>query len=77
MNLKLRDVDVTMSDEDGKVVNVVNEDNAEQVLPSQVVEVDIVNKDHGDVDVISDNENMNVVNMDRVSEDKPEQFPTS
>ena len=58
---------MTVSDKDWNVVNVVNKDNPEQVLSSQVVEVDIVNEDHGDVDVISDNKNMNVVNMDSSS----------
>jgi hypothetical protein len=41
------DVDVIMNDENVNVVNVVNEDTPEQVLLSQVVEVNIVNEDHG------------------------------
>ena len=71
------DVDVTVNEEDGNVVNVVNvvnKDNPEQVWPSQVVEVNTVDKDHGDVDITVDNKNMNV---DSMNEDKSEQVPTS
>jgi hypothetical protein len=46
-------------------------------LPSQVVEVNTVEEDHGDMDVTVDTENMNVVNMDSMNKDKPEQVPTS
>jgi hypothetical protein len=42
-----------------------NENNPEQVSTSQVVEVNIRNEDHRDVDVTMDNEN------------NPEQVPTS
>jgi hypothetical protein len=68
------DVDVTMNEEDGNVVNVVNEDNPEQVVPSHVVEVNTVDKDPGNVDIAVDNENMKVVSL---NEDKSEQVPTS
>jgi hypothetical protein len=39
--------------------------------------MNIVNEDHGEVDVISDNKNTNMVTMDRMNEVKPEQVPTS
>ena len=42
-----------------------------------MVEVNIGVKDHGDVDVIEDNENMSVMNADNVNEGKPEQVLTS
>jgi hypothetical protein len=49
---------------------MVNEDKPEQVLPSQVVEVNTVHKDHGNMDIAVDNKNMSVVSM---NEDKSEQ----
>jgi hypothetical protein len=70
--------------------NMVNEDNPEQGLPSQVGELNIDDKDHEDEDVIYtdsdmivdhgnvgiavDNENMNMVSL---NEDKSEQVSTS
>ena len=66
-------VEVDVIDENVNVVNVRNKDNPEQALPSQVVEVDICDKDHGDVDVVEDNENMNVMNADNMNEGKSEQ----
>ena len=67
-------------------VNVVNDSailagGKAQSLLSQVVEVNIVNKDYGDVivnkDYVDVDENVNVVNVDSVNEDNPEQGLTS
>ena len=39
--------------------------------------MNIIDEDHGDVDVVEDNENMSVMNADNVNEGKPEQVLTS
>jgi hypothetical protein len=41
-----------------------------------VVEANIGDKDHGDVDVVEDNKNMSVMNADNVNKSKPEQVLT-
>jgi hypothetical protein len=66
----------------GVNVNVVNDSailagGKTQSVLSQVVEVNIGNEDHRDVDVTVDNENANMVNMDSVNEDNPEQVSNS
>jgi hypothetical protein len=44
---------------------------------SQEVEVNIGNEDHREVEMTVDNKNANLVNMDSVNKDNPEQVPTS
>jgi hypothetical protein len=69
------DMDGLVDDKNLDLVNVRNKENPEQALPTQVVDVNISNKDHGDG--VEDIENMSVMNADNVNKGKPEQVLTS